>query len=236
MSAKVIDSKVIGNAEELVRVTELAGSIRNRHQIIAIETEKIGAEKDEIGKISQDIFLADLEKDTPILHGNHEYHTSSQDLVTVNFRMQANTIGEIQGHPAQLVLKKVFGDDAYNKLFTESVINTLAATPSTLMAQAQDTPELFTIRLKDLDHDQLKTLITEHPDWLEVGVKNLVDYQKFYPSHVSSITNVKVTGKFIDKGAKIDGAILSKVKGFLKSLIKTSMSTAVICGNTSKTK
>jgi len=237
MAAKVIDSKCFAdNADELKRVTELAGSIKKRHQLIATETEKIDAEKKEITDISSGIFFKDVEDaEVPAVHGNHEYHTPDGDLVSVNFKIQSPSMTEINKNPADVELKKQFGD-AYGKLFDEAETHAVTAKPDDLLEQAQITPDLFALRLKALTPEQMVDLVSSHPDLVEVNVKDLNRYAVTYPSFVATTKAVKPKAKFLDKVAKLDGPVLQKVRKFLTAFLKPTVKTAVLCGNTSKTK
>lgn len=237
MSAKLINEKCFENAEQYEHVKALAASIKQRHTLINQEQEKIDEEKSEIGKMSEEIFFDDLEqKKVPELHGNHEYHIPG-NIVSVQFRVSSRPMVEINKQPADIFLKNKFGEEIYKKVFTEKASYEVGATPAKLAEQAQERPELFRIALRDdLDFKALQGLIREHPELVTIQVTDTEQYAKVYPAHVVKTVKVKNKNGFIDKCAKLDGTILTKCRSILKTLLRPSVSTAVVCGNAVKTK
>lgn len=233
MSIKVIDEKCFESQEEYQRVCALAASIKQRHALIAQETERIDTEKKEIRKISEDIFYGDLDGKKPELYGNHDYHVPD-DIVRVNFKVSRKEMDQINKKSAKEFLKERFGDE-YDKIFEEVELFELDASEEQLLDHAGSHPELFRIALRDdLGLEALKTLVIDHPEFITLQVKNLNEYAEAYPAHVSKKTKVKVQTGFIDKVSKLPNDVLVKTKKIIKALLDNSLSASVICGNTKK--
>jgi len=236
MSAKLIDTTCFETEEEYQRIVQLASSIKRRHSIIAKEQEEINNEKNEICSISSEIFFNDIEqKAVPEVHGNHEFHIPN-DIISVNFRMMSRPMKEINGKPAHIFLKDKFGDEAYDKVFSEEVTHEVNVDQLTLIDQAQRRPELFRIALRpDLDEQQLAQLIIEHPDFVQVQVANTEKYTAAHPGHTTKTIEVKVKRDFLNKVAKLDNIILKRTQNILKAIIRPAAKASVLCGNSTKT-
>jgi len=237
MSAKVMNEQILGT--DFDRINKLAASIKQHHTEINQAQETISAEKKEIMGISRTHFFDDLEnpEHAPEVVGNHEFHVED-GIVTVNFKVKSPTMSEINKKPAAEVLKEACGDvNVYDKLFEESDTITPGATPEKMLEQALDHPELFRIQLNEtLSPGQLAQLVKEHPDWVEVGIKDLTGYANFYPDCTIKHTIVKTQLKFLDRVSKLDTAVRTRLRGFLKRFLRDTLDMAVICGNANKTK
>lgn len=236
MSAKVINHESFQTHEEYESVISLAASIKKRHTLIATEQEQLDTEKKELCRISTDIFFNDVEeKFIPDIFGNHEYHIP-EDIVSVNFKMASKPFNQIDKKSANDYLKDKFGEETYKKLFDETDTYTVAASETDIISQAGRHPELFRIALRDdLDIEALKALVIEHPELVTVQVRDVNGYAEAYPGHVEKITTVKVKKSFLNKCEGLGGDILKKTRSVLKTLLRASISTAVICGNATKT-
>lgn len=235
---KVIDQNAINSNplaadDDVQRVNELAVSIKKRDALIQEEQEKLDVEKGEIKDISTRLFFGDVTKDgVPDIFPNHEYHTE-EGILTVNFKIQSRPLPNIDGHPASEVLRKKF-QEHFENLFKEDHTYELNADQDELRKQAATNADMFTFGLKDLTDAQFIQLITEHPDWVEVRVKNIEEYAKQFPGHTVKNTSVKVSAGFLGKLQKVEGALKEKMKGFIEAFIRPALTAAVKTGNKSK--
>lgn len=234
MGNKIIDEKTLTNPEEFQKAQSLITSIKNRHTIIAQETEKINQEKEEIGKISKKILKEDiLNPAVPEFYQNHDYHCDA-GIVHVNFRVASSpVVNEKPDDPVkpEKKLQDVFGE-SYDKLFKEDALYEPKTTQPKLLDQAQDNPDLFQIQLKQgIPMDKLVAMVKMFPDLIEVGIKDLTVYGTNYPLCVDKKITVKPQNDFLKKVDKLDGAVKSKARKFLARFLEKRAQTVIMCGN-----
>ena len=233
MSAKVIDEKSVGNEQEYKRVSALAKELKERGAKIAKEQEAYDKARKELVTTSVSMFNTDLDKAVPELVTNHEYHTP-EGIVNINFRVVAKPMDEINKQPASTVLKKVAGSN-YDQLFVEDTEKVPAVEYPDMLAQALAKPDLFALRLRSLTPEQQTVLVSEHPEWVEVSIKDVEEYSKHFPESVTSKVFVKPTGNFIDACAALSNEAKVALRAFLKTFLKTALQPALSTGNSAKT-
>jgi hypothetical protein len=240
--SKIIDDKAFtpytdetGTNISFEKAQALAESIKKRHVLINQESDKMEAEKKELGAISTEIFIQDLDKETPEVIGNHEFHLGAEGTLTVNFKLKSRPITEINKQPAGQVVRNLLQDDS-EKLFSFNKAHEVTSDEDTLRQHACEHPECFDISLKALTHEQKMKLVAEHPDWVTVSVTDVNKYAEIYPAHVNTKESVSVNNGFIETAGSLEPIVLNKARKFLKTLIKPMLQTAVVCGNKSKKK
>lgn len=233
MSAKVIDQTSIGNEQEYLKASELAKKLKCLGADIALKQEEYDNARKELVSISVESFFTDLDKDVPVLVTNHEYHTED-GIVNVNFRVVSKPMTEIGKRPADEVLKEKSGDN-YPKLFTEEIDKIPTVEYPVMLSQATKKPELFSLRLRELTPDQLRSLVCEHPEWVEVIIRDIEEYGKHFPGNIKQNVSVKPIGNFIDACAALNKEAKVALKGFFKTFLKTALSPALSTGNSAKT-
>ena len=226
-----VESKEVPYSDVQTLVTE----IKRRHTLINQETDLMEADKKTLGTISTEVFLQDLEKDTPEVLGNHEHHLGDQGTLTVNFKLKGRPLTEINKQPAAKVIKDLFKEHS-DKLFSFDKSHAVQAEEGALRAQACEHPECFDITLKALTHEQKMRLVAEHPEWVTVSVTDINKYAELYPSHVVTTEAVNVNNGFIETVGTIEPTVLKSTRKFLSKLLKPMLTTAVNCGNKSKKK
>jgi len=234
MSAKVIDKDAVGNEQEFERVSSLAKELKERGARIAVEQEAYDNARKQLVSFSATQFFTDLDKKVPELVTNHEYHTDD-GIVNINFRMVSKPMNEINKQPASEVLKKVAGDENYGKIFTEEEEKVPAVEYPEMLAQAMAKPDLFALRLRSLTPDQQKVLVSEHPEWVEVSIKDVEEYSKHFPGSINAKVFVKPTSNFIDACAALSNEAKVAIRGFLKTYLTTALQPALSTGNSAKT-
>lgn len=214
----------------------LAERIRNRYIHIQKESDVLEEDKKKLASKSRDVFFEDLNKENVEIAGSHDYYVEDDERVRVNFRVKSRPITEICKKDASEYLHKTLGD-YFDKLFEENKQHEITAEQEELRAQAADHPECFEIRLRQtLTHEQLFQLVSEHPDWVEVGVKDKDRYAEIYPEHTSTKTSVSAKKKFVEGIEKMEATLKKKTRRLMEAFLKPTLMPAVIVGNKSRKK
>jgi len=223
-------AKYINNPS--IETTKLVDDIKKNHTELAKITEVLEADKIKLRKRSEDIFFDDITNKA--VHNNHEYHTSDEQIVTVNFKVKSRPMDKIGEKPAKEVLSPLFREH-YEGLFEEKNHIKVISNEEDHIEQATVRPELFLIALKDdLSSEQLTSIVGLIPNLVKVSIRKPDDYAKAFPESVETTISVSIKNKFLESIAKMDAILLEKAKKFLHKFLKPSISTAVICGNRGK--
>lgn len=230
MSTKLIDKTAFTDAKQFKHAQDLVVSIKQRHSTVAKESEKLEAEKRELLDLSKEVFFEDISERSDF-YQNHDYHTE-EGVVHVNFRTLSKKLEVPQA------VKDALGD-SYSDLFKTTNIYTVTATQDSLLGQAIKSPEMFGVTLKPtLGVVDLTSLVREHPDWVQVVVKDesLADYAKAYPEGVCTKAETKTRNGFIDTIGKLSDTLRKKLRKVFLTILKESLQPVVVCGNTSDKK
>jgi hypothetical protein len=222
------NSKVISDVQKIA----LAKLVKEEHTQINQLKDTLEANKKSLAEYSKGVFVEDLSKPLPEVIGNHEYHTT-EGTVTVNFKVTGRAPVQINGRPSAEVIKEKFGLDT-DKLFEIGDDVEVTAPETTLRAQAVEHPELFTISLRPLTHEQMMRLVMEHPDFLTVSVVDLKAYATVYPASVQKTLTATFKSGFIESLGKVSDVVKKNVRGLVKAILPNVVQVVVNCGNRSK--
>lgn len=245
--AKTIDANVL-KPTAFKEAATLAKKIATTHKKIADMTDEITGHKNRLCEISKDVFFTDLgaeidsegnfvltnhSEHVPALFGNHEYD-AEKARVSINFKVSAKEIEEVEGKKADERLAEIFGED-YQKLFIENTEYEVTSSPDQIRRNLDRRPELFDISLKpNLPIEKLREMRAAFPGCFELTVKDGEKYAEVHPDQVEKKTKVKLGGKFLEKAAKLTDDVLKEAKVFIVGYLSKHMSSAVVVGPKAK--
>jgi hypothetical protein len=222
-------SKIISDAAQIA----LAQTIKSQHTTLETLKDMFETNKAQLSAYCKDVFIEDIAKDIPEVNGNHELHTT-EGTVTVNFKVTGRAPKEINNRPARDVIREKFGDEAMDKMFlTEDDIEILAD-EATLRTHLAEHPELFTVSLKPLSHQQMLSMLLAYPSLFNVSVVDTKQYATIYPASVKKTPMVAFKAGFIEQLGKVSDAVRKNVRGLMKAILPNVIQVAVKCGNSSK--
>lgn len=245
--AKTIDSNVL-KPTTFKEAAELAKKIATTHKKIADMTDQITVHKNRLCDISKGVFFTDLgaeldsegnfvltnhSEHVPALFGNHEYD-AEKARVSINFKVSAKEIEEVEGKKAEKRLAEIFGDD-YQKIFIEDEEYEVTSSPDQIRRNLDRRPELFDIFLKpNLPIEKLREMRAAFPGCFDLVVKDGAKYAEVHPEQVEKKVKVRLGTKFLEKAAKLTDDVLKEAKVFIVGYLSKNMNTAVVVGPKAK--
>jgi len=245
--AKIIDANVL-TPVAFKEAAQLAKKIATTHKKIADMTDEITGHKNRLCEISKDVFFRDLGAEidsegelvltnhsdhVPQIFGNHEYD-AEKARVSINFKVSAKEIKEVEGKNADKRLAEIFGED-YEKLFVKDKEYEITSSPDQIRRNLDRRPELFDITLKpNLPIEKLREMRAAFPGCFELTVKDGEQYAKVHPDQVEEKVKVKLGAKFLEKAAKLTDDVLKEAKVFIVGYLSKNMSSAVVVGPKAK--
>ena len=234
--------------QEDALVVKATTIFKNNHEIQTLTVDN-ESKKDELISSSKQIFYTDLgvtlnEQGVPAqldiskkieVYGNHEYVTPD-GLLTVNFKTQSLQLREVNGEPADVYLKRTFGDEGYKKLFKEG--SDIKITDPDMHEKAASDSKSYNYRIESgLDDSQtqrLAEIVKSNKDLFGVSPKDQEAFKKAFPALCESKTVVTPNNGLLEKLDKLDDDTLKNAQSFLAGFLGKTLNGAVKCGNKAK--
>ena len=227
-ASKIIDATNFKTPEAFADAKAVALRIRRNNAEITRLNAALTQDKKALSETSKKIFEADLSKETPDIFGNHEFHTDD-GTVNTNYKIVGRPLSVINGEPAGTVLKAKFGMDAYTQIFNDVSDIKVTAEQVALRAQITEHPELFTVTLNQLTHEQRLNLIRKLPDLVSVVVVDPKAYAEVYSGSVEKTPAIDFKEGFIELLGKLPEVVKKNARGILKAMLPQVVQIAVGC-------